>query len=57
MSEGAAASSGGEEKGNALWNLLPSFDPTADNAKEYTDKVNFLWGICPQSQRVCLLPV
>jgi hypothetical protein len=27
-----------------------------DNAKEYTDKVNFLWGICPQGQKSMLAP-
>ena len=53
MSEGstAAASSGGDDKGNGIWNLLPSFDPATDNAKEYMDKVKFLQGICPQGQK------
>eukprot|EP00435_Cladocopium_sp_Y103_P046045 s2366_g13.t1 len=46
----------GEDKSNALWNLLPSFDPTTDSAKEYTDKVKFLWGICPGTQRAMLAP-
>eukprot|EP00435_Cladocopium_sp_Y103_P038044 s2038_g10.t1 len=58
MAEGAATatSSAGEDKGNALWNILPSFDPTTDNAKEYTDKVKFLRGICPVAQRAMLAP-
>ena len=57
MSEGAAAaSSGGDDKANGLWNLLPSFDPATDNAKEYTDKVRFLQGICPQGQTNMLAP-
>ena len=51
MSEGAgaAASPGGDDKGNGLWNLLPSFDPATDNAKECMDKVKFLQGssVCP----------
>ena len=51
MSEGAgaAASPGGDDKGNGLWNLLPSFDPATHNAKEYMDKVKFLQGssACP----------
>ena len=57
MSEGAAAaSSGGDDKANGLWNLLPSFDPATDNAKEYTDKVRFLQGICPQGRKNMLAP-
>ena len=48
--------SGGDEKGNNLWNLLPSFDPTCDDPKEYADKCNFLHGICPRSQRPMLAP-
>eukprot|EP00435_Cladocopium_sp_Y103_P020778 s1772_g5.t1 len=57
MPEGDGAATGSEEKvGNNLWNLLPSFDPSQDNAKEYTDKVKFLWGICPVKDRPMLAP-
>lgn len=45
-----------DEKGNNLWNILPSFDPSTDNAKEYADKVKFLHGICPKGQRAMLAP-
>lgn len=55
MPEGEATSSASEEKANqGLWNLLPSFDPSVDNAKEYSDKVKFLWGICPAKDRPML---
>ena len=55
--EGSRGSGGGgDEKGNTLWNLLPSFDPSVDDAKEYSDKVLFLHGICPRNQRPMLAP-
>ena len=41
-SDGACQGSS-DEKGTNLWNLLPSFDPSLDTAKEYADKVCFLW--------------
>ena len=58
MSEGAEGqpSSGVEEKTSNLWSLLPSFDPSCDSAKEYADKVRFLWGICPSKDRGMLAP-
>ena len=57
MPEGEGGATGSEEKvGNNLWNLLPSFDPSQDNAKEYTDKVKFTWGICPVKDRPMLAP-
>jgi hypothetical protein len=43
-----------EEKTSNLWSLLPSFDPSVDSAKEYADKVKFLWGICPVKDRSML---
>ena len=46
----------GDEKTSNLWSLLPSFDPSMDNAKEYADKVRFLWGICPPKDRGMLAP-
>ncbi|CAL1129202.1 unnamed protein product [Cladocopium goreaui] len=45
-----------EEKTSNLWSLLPSFDPSVDSAKEYADKVKFLWGICPVKDRSMLAP-
>ena len=57
MPEGEATSSASDEKaGQGLWSLLPSFDPSVDNAKEYSDKVKFLWGICPVKDRSMLAP-
>lgn len=55
-SEGSRGAGNGDEKGNTLWNLLPSFDPSVDDAKEYADKVTFLHGICPKGQRSMLAP-
>ena len=55
MAEGMAQASG-DEKGTNLWSLLPSFDPSLDNAKEYADKVRFLWGICPMKDKTMLAP-
>ena len=55
MAEGLAQASG-DEKGTNLWSLLPSFDPSLDNAKEYADKVRFLWGICPTKDKTMLAP-
>ena len=52
----ASTATGHEEKGNNLWNVLPSFDPSTDDAREYTDKVRFLHGICPQRDRGMLAP-
>ena len=54
--EGQPSASSGDEKTSNLWNLLPSFDPSTDNAKEYGDKVRFLWGICPPKDRGMLAP-
>ena len=58
MSGGGEGTSQGstEEKGSNLWSLLPTFDPSVDNAKEYADKVRFLWGICPGKDRPMLAP-
>eukprot|EP00435_Cladocopium_sp_Y103_P058128 s1760_g20.t1 len=58
MSETAGAQPSGstEEKASNLWSLLPSFDRSTDSAKEYSDKVKFLWGICPSKDRGMLAP-
>ena len=45
-----------DEKGNSLWNILPSFDPQVDDPREYKDKVLFLHGICPKKDRAMLAP-
>ena len=55
MSDGGGQASS-EERGTNLWSLLPSFDPSLDNAKEYSDKVRLLWGICPAKDKAMLAP-
>ncbi|CAL1145947.1 unnamed protein product [Cladocopium goreaui] len=52
----AASSNPSDEKGNSLWNILPSFDPQQDDPREYRDKVLFLHGICPRKDRAMLAP-
>eukprot|EP00435_Cladocopium_sp_Y103_P005105 s4875_g1.t1 len=49
-------SSSSEEAKNNLWSLLPSFDPSTDDVREYTQKVRFLHGVCPPGQRGMLAP-
>ena len=45
-----------DEKGNNIWTLLPSFDPSEDDIREYTDKVRFLEAICPSKDKGMLAP-
>ena len=52
----AAGSTQNDEKGNSLWNILPSFDSQKDDPREYRDKVLFLHGICPHKDRAMLAP-
>ena len=47
---------GTDEKSNAIWNLLPTFDPGQDDVKEYIAKVKFISGICPKKDRPMLAP-
>ena len=54
--QGSGAGSGGDEKGSHLWNLLPSFDPSTDDPKEYVQKVRFLHTICPAKDKPMLAP-
>lgn len=59
MAPKAAESASSEEpdaKGSHLWSLLPSFDPSTDEVKEYVEKVRFLQGICPQADKAMLAP-
>ena len=53
MATDPGGASATDEARNNLWNLLPSFDPAVDDARESSQKVRFLHGICPQSQKVC----
>ena len=54
--ESQTATGSSDEKGNNIWSLLPSFDPTTDDAREYRDKVIFLHSICPARDRSMLAP-
>ena len=51
-----SSSSGGEERGQGFWSLLPSFDPAQDNVREYVEKVKFLAAICPDRDKGMLAP-
>lgn len=53
---GSASSPGEERMNNSLWSLLPTFDPASDDAREYSQKVRFLHGICPERDRGMLAP-
>ena len=55
MPEGES-SNGGEDRVSTIWNLLPSFDPTSDDPREYRDKVRFLHSICPSKDKSMLAP-
>eukprot|EP00435_Cladocopium_sp_Y103_P061152 s1573_g22.t1 len=56
MATESAGALSSEESKNNLWSLLPSFDPASDDVREYSQKVRFLHGVCPQSQRGMLAP-
>ena len=48
--------SSGEEKAGHIWSLLPGFDPSIDDPREYADKIRFLHSICPVKDRSMLAP-
>ena len=48
--------SSGEEKAGHIWSLLPGFDPSVDDPREYADKIRFLHSICPVKDRSMLAP-
>ena len=50
------AAAGSDDKSNSIWSLLPSFDPSSDDIKEYVAKVRFIEGICPKKDKVMLAP-
>ncbi|CAE7342468.1 unnamed protein product, partial [Symbiodinium pilosum] len=57
--EAGSSSSGGQgsdDRSSGIWNLLPSFDPSADDPREYRDKVKFLHQICPIKDKGMLAP-
>ena len=52
----STASAGTEDKSSSLWSILPSFDPSSDDPKEYSDKIRFLAGVCPPKDKPMLAP-
>ena len=51
-----SAAAGGEDRAGSFWSLLPSFDPSVDNPKEYVEKVRFLGQVCPSRDKAMLGP-
>ena len=49
-------SASSEADGGKIWNLLPSFDPAVDDAREYVEKVRFIASVCPAKDRPMLAP-
>ena len=43
-------------KRGKIWNLLPSFDPSIDDAREYAEKVRFIHAVCPAKDKGMLAP-
>eukprot|EP00435_Cladocopium_sp_Y103_P010196 s1651_g2.t1 len=53
MSSSAGAT---DEKSNSLWSQLPSFDPSTDDVREFTQKAKFLHGVFPEKDKSSLAP-
>ena len=51
-----STAAGGEDRAGSFWSLLPSFDPSVDNPKEYVEKVRFLGQVCPSRDKAMLGP-
>eukprot|EP00435_Cladocopium_sp_Y103_P061513 s350_g23.t1 len=56
MSESAAAGSGDSQTGNNFWQLLPSFDPSTDDIREFSQKARFIHGAMPEKDKPNLAP-
>ena len=52
----SASSAITEDKATGLWGQLPSFDPSNDDIREYTQKCRFLHGVFPEKDRPNLAP-
>ena len=50
------AEGGPEERSGHIWSILPTFDPSVDDPKEYSDKIRFLHSICPPKDKPMLAP-
>ena len=53
---GSTAAGASEDRSSGFWNLLPGFDPSSDDPREYRDKVQFLHKVCPPKDRGMLAP-
>lgn len=51
-----AQSSGSDDKSGSFWSLLPSFDPSTDDIREFSQKARFLHGVLDKKQRPNLAP-
>ena len=41
---------------NNFWNLLPSFDPSEDDIREFSQKARFIHGVMPEKDKPNLAP-
>lgn len=41
---------------SSFWNMLPSFDPSTDDIREFSQKARFIHGVLDKKQRVNLAP-
>ena len=56
--EAAASSEGSDSQagGNNFWSLLPSFDPSEDDIREFSQKARFIHGVMPEKDKPNLAP-
>ena len=54
--EPSGGTSSTEEKSTGLWGQLPSFDPTTDDIREFSQKARFLHGVFPSKDKGNLAP-
>lgn len=47
----ASTSSGSDDKPGSFWGLLPSFDPSTDDIREFSQKAKFLHGVLQKRDR------
>ena len=54
--ETSESSTPNEEKATGLWGQLPSFDPSTDDIREFSQKARFLHGVFPAKDKSNLAP-
>ena len=47
---------GDSQQGSNFWNLLPSFDPSEDDIREFSQKARFIHGVMPEKDKPNLAP-